>query len=139
MHADLNAPLDRRRFLTQTSASVAGLAALGALPAARGADAPSRRVVVGVIGLGRGSDHVKALLQIRGVEVAWLCDVDANRLAQAAKLVVGKQERTPQTTQDLRRILDDRGVGGSRKLRQLDHHERGDLPKDGRYWWHLSG
>ncbi len=101
--------MNRRRFVTVSSAA-AGLAAWGAAPGSHGADAPSRKVVVGVIGLGRGSDHVRALLQIRGVEVAWLCDVDANRLAQAAKLVVGKQERTARTTQDLRRILEDRVV-----------------------------
>jgi predicted dehydrogenase len=112
----MNAPIPRRQFLRTTSAAtltstVATTTAwLGAIPGSRGAEAPSRRLVVGVIGLGRGQDHVRALQQIPGVEVAWLCDVDTNRLAQAAKLLAGKQERTPRTTQDLRHLLDDKEV-----------------------------
>jgi predicted dehydrogenase len=96
--------IDRRRFIRTTSTT---LALFGAIPGPRGAEAPSRRLTVGVIGLGRGQDHVNALRQIAGVEVAWLCDVDANRLAQAAKSLDGKQDRTPKTTQDFRRILED--------------------------------
>ncbi|MBX3746337.1 MAG: Gfo/Idh/MocA family oxidoreductase [Verrucomicrobiae bacterium] len=102
--------LDRRQFLARTSAASAALTLYGALPGARGAQAPSRRLTVGVIGLARGQDHIRALQQIEGVDVGWICDVDTRRLEQAARQMAGRQERTPRTTQDLRRILDDRDV-----------------------------
>ena len=37
--------------------------------------------------MGRGRDHVTAFLQVPGVEVAWVCDVDERRLAPAVKAV----------------------------------------------------
>ena len=102
--------MNRRTFLQSSSATAAGLALYGAIPGARGAEAPSRRIVVAVIALGRGLDHVRALQQIPGVEIGWLCDIDNTRLAAAAKWLDGKQDRTARTTQDFRQILDDRGV-----------------------------
>ncbi len=99
--------MNRRRFLQTSSTVATGLALHGAIPGARGADAPSRRTRVGVMGLGRGMDHVRALQQIPGVEVSWLCDIDTNRIAAAAKWLDGKQDRTAQTAQDFRRLLDD--------------------------------
>lgn len=106
----MNAQLPRRQFLHTTSALTAGLAAFGATPALQAADSPSARLVVGVMGLGRGRDHVSALLQIPNVEIAWLCDADSTRVAAAAKLLSDKQVKPAQTTQDFRRILDDRAV-----------------------------
>ncbi len=102
--------MNRRHFLQRSSTTAAGLALYGATPGLRGAEAPSRRVRVGVMALGRGLDHVQALQQIPGVEVAWLCDIDANRVAAAAKWLDGKQDRTARTTPDFRRILDDPSV-----------------------------
>ena len=99
--------MNRRHFLKTTSSVSTGLALYGAIPGLRGAEAPSRRIRVGVMGLGRGLDHVQALRQIPGVEVAWLCDIDTQRIAAAMKAVEGKLERTPQTTQDFRRMLED--------------------------------
>lgn len=104
--------MNRRTFLQSSARAASALALYGAIPGARGAEAPSRRVLVGVIGLGRGFDHVKALQQIPGVEIAWLCDIDVNRLATAEKWLAGKQERTARTTPDFRRILEDPTVEG---------------------------
>ncbi|MGE3311650.1 MAG: Gfo/Idh/MocA family protein [Limisphaerales bacterium] len=102
--------MNRRAFLKTTSTLTAAATLHGVRPVVRGAEAPSRRLLVGVMGLGRGLDHVRALQQIPGVEVAWLCDIDTHRIAAAAKWLGGKQERTAQTTQDFRRMLDDASV-----------------------------
>ncbi len=102
-------PMPRRRFL-ELSATAAAAAGTLSFPAIRAAESPSRKFIAGVIGLGRGLDHVKALLQIQGVEIAWLCDVDVNRSAAAARIVSAKQSVAPRLTQDFRRILEDRNV-----------------------------
>jgi predicted dehydrogenase len=102
--------MNRRHFLKSSSTVTTTLALYGAVPGLRGADAPSRRIRVGVMGLGRGMDHVRALQQIPGVEVAWLCDIDTRRIDAAAKWMDGKQERTARTTQDFRQMLDDSSI-----------------------------
>src|SRR4051812_19284705 len=58
--------LDRRAFLGG-AAVAAGLAAAPAF--LRGADAASNKLIIGVVGLGRGLDHVKACLGIPDVEI----------------------------------------------------------------------
>ena len=103
----MNDPLNRRRFLVKTSAATA---LLGAAPALLAADSPNKKLVVAVMGLGRGKDHLAALVQIPNVEIAWLCEVDSSRLAQAAKFMSGKQPTAPRTAQDVRRVLEDPAV-----------------------------
>ncbi len=103
----MNTPLNRRHFLQQTASAVA---VLGAAPALLAADSPGKKLVVGVMGLSRGKDHLSALLQIPNIEIAWLCEVDSSRLALAAKFVEGKQTPAPKTAQDIRRVLDDSAV-----------------------------
>ena len=68
------------------------------------------RVRVGVMGLGRGRGHINAYLKVPNCEVAWICDVDRNRLAGAAKSIEGKQETAPRQTHDVRRILEQADV-----------------------------
>lgn len=104
--------MNRRTFLSTTGRAAGALALYGAIPGTRGADAPSRQLRVGVIGLGRGFDHVKALVQIPGVQVAWLCDIDDHRAAAAAKWLEGKQERAAKTTRNLQHLLDDSALDG---------------------------
>ena len=99
-------PSSRRAFLRAGGFLTATLA-LGKAPVLLAAESPSRRVRVGVMGLGRGRDHVTALLQVPGVEVAWLCDVDERRLAPVVKAVADKTGREPRTTRDFRRMLED--------------------------------
>jgi predicted dehydrogenase len=103
--------LDRRRFLGRGTALVAGLAAGPAL--LRAADAPSRKIVIGVMGLGRGLDHVKACLTLPDVEIAYICDVDDRRLQRALDTIAGLKDRparTPQAVKDFRKVLDDKAV-----------------------------
>ena len=71
---------------------------------------PANHIRVGVMGLGRGMAHVKSYLQIPGVEVAYLCDVDHRRLESAAQHVATKQDSKPQTATDFRKVLEDKSI-----------------------------
>lgn len=94
--------LPRRAFAARAAAT----AVVAPLLAAAGARAANDKVVVGVIGLGgQGRAHVAGLAALPNVEVASLCDVDAGRLEAAGQLAPRAR-----LVDDLRRILDDRGV-----------------------------
>lgn len=96
----------RRRFL-QSSGALATLLALGRAPAVLSADSPAGTVRVGVMGLGRGRDHVAAYLQLPNVEIAYVCDVDERRLAPAVKSIRERTGREPKAIRDFRTMLDD--------------------------------
>jgi predicted dehydrogenase len=98
----------RRTFLKQTAAASA-IATIG-FPAIRAAESPGDRLFVGVMGLGRGLDHVRALLECSNVEVAYLSDIDQRRVEKAAQTVAAKQDRKPKGVTDFRRILDDNSI-----------------------------
>jgi len=108
----MNLPLPRRRFLKRSGWIGAGLLATPHLPALRAAQASAaeNRLSIGVMGLGRGMDHVNALASIPGITISYVCDVDSQRLAKAVQLVSGKQSSPPKSVSDFRRILDDRTV-----------------------------
>ncbi|MCS6851450.1 MAG: Gfo/Idh/MocA family oxidoreductase [Gemmataceae bacterium] len=102
--------MNRRHFLGHGSAWLAGLTAPAFL---RAADAASKKIVVGVMGLGRGLDHLRACLALPHVEVAYVCDVDDRRLSRALATVGtsgNSSGKTPQAVKDFRKILDDRNV-----------------------------
>lgn len=105
----MNPAINRRTFAKQTAALGAGVAVLG-VPALQAADSPGDRIVVGVMGLGRGKDHINALLQIANVDVAYVSDIDNQRMAEGAKIVSEKQEKQPKLARDFRTILDDKSV-----------------------------
>lgn len=93
----------RRSFLRTTVAASTAISL-----SARSASAASNKLRVAVIGTGsQGSGHVKkfAAMKNDGVEVAYVCDVDKQRLAEAAK-------RAPDAkpVSDLRVVLDDGSV-----------------------------
>lgn len=98
----------RRQFVHTTGALGASLA-LGLPSSAAPAAAPSSRVRVAVIGLGRGMDHVKAYLQVPNVELVAVCDVDERRIA-AAREIAGKSGSSPRAVADFRRLLEDPSV-----------------------------
>ena len=97
----------RRTFLKQT-----GLAAAvwtGVSTSVRAAE--GERLRVGVIGPGgMGSYHLRLLAANSEVEVVWVCDVDERRLTKAAEHVESVTEQRPQTTSDMRKVLDDNSV-----------------------------
>jgi predicted dehydrogenase len=96
----------RRSFL---KAAGLGVAALALGTSSKGAE--SRRLVVGVIGTGgMGTHHVSQLAARKDIEVAFLCDVDQNRLASAAQIVATASGKAPRVVKDLRETLDDRSV-----------------------------
>ncbi|MFI5381811.1 MAG: Gfo/Idh/MocA family protein [Tepidisphaerales bacterium] len=71
----------------------------------------SDRVRIAVVGVrGRGREHVSELAAMPNVEIAAICDVDSNVAGPAMRIVQEKQRRTPQFTQDFRRVLADRSI-----------------------------
>jgi predicted dehydrogenase len=98
----------RRTFLKAAS-STAVVAATTAASSSRAAE--SDAIPVGVIGPGgMGMSHVRQLSQNKEVRIAWVCDVDETRLNAAADHVAKETGTRPQTTKDLRKILDDASV-----------------------------
>lgn len=98
----------RREFLQD-----AGAAALviGAGATALHAAGANDKIIIAVIGTGgMGTGHVRALSARNDVEIAWLCDVDQQRLAAAAEVVKQAKGKSPQTTQNLREVLADKSV-----------------------------
>src|SRR6266849_438038 len=93
--------MDRRRFLSTTTASLA---------AALAADTPKR---VGLIGCGwYGKCDLFRLIQVAPVEVVSLCDVDKTMLAEAAELMSARQasKKTPRTYADYRQMLKEKDL-----------------------------
>jgi predicted dehydrogenase len=93
----------RRSFL-----GTAGLASAAWAAASTARAAEGERVVLGVIGTGgMGTNHLRLLAGRKDVEIASVCDVDAARLTEAAKLVEATSGTAPKAVPDLRRVLDD--------------------------------
>ena len=95
--------LNRRHFIGSSASAVivAGMKAQGKVFGA------NDRVRVATIGFnGRGSAHIKGMLEMKdqGVEVAGLCDVDANVLAAGGKQVEKAAGRAPMLFNDVREL-----------------------------------
>ncbi len=101
----MSTSLNRRSFLASTAA---GGVALGWTARSWSQDAtPSRRVRVGVMGMSRGGSLARGFAQRPGVDVAYVCDVDQNRVDRAVGSVEQVAEAAPTGVTDFRRILDD--------------------------------
>jgi len=101
----------RREFIRQSTA--AGAALLAAPAIARARASASDRLRVAVVGVGgRGDNHIAALSKMAGdnVEIAALCDVDANRLNRNADQCEKAAGRRPATYGDYRKLLDDDSI-----------------------------
>ena len=100
--------INRRKFIH--SATATSFAALG-FPSILRAVGANDRLVVGVMGLGRGMAHIEGWLSVPNVEIAYVCDVDERRVAGGIKAVEKKQtSRGVSGVRDFRRILDDKSV-----------------------------
>jgi predicted dehydrogenase len=119
--SDSAAPATRRQFLKQASAATAVTAAATMLktPVYGQSQAPSTgrvlgandRLVVAVIGLQRGKAHISGHLGVKNVEVAYVCDVDANRVADGQKQVDAKKPaRAAKGERDFRRLLENKEI-----------------------------
>src|SRR5580765_1764886 len=97
----------RREFFRQAGLGAAVLTA-GAATARAATGDP---LVLGVIGPGgMGMNHTRLLASRKDVRIAYVCDVDSDRLAAAAKEVEARSGSSPSAVQDMRQVLDDRSV-----------------------------
>jgi predicted dehydrogenase len=86
-------PLTRRQFLRTAAAAATACAAPSVIPASAlglaGATAPSQRINVGMIGVGRQARtyNAKQFLGMPDVQILAVCEVDAWRLANAKQQV----------------------------------------------------
>ncbi len=97
----------RRQFIQRTGTFAAAAATFSAGRAAN----VNGRFTVGIIGPGgMGSAHLSALGANPKVDIAYVCDVDSNRLAAAARSVEKLKGAAPKAVGDLRRVLEDKSV-----------------------------
>jgi predicted dehydrogenase len=97
----------RRGFLQQSAAGVAGAAALQLTSRSQAAVAGDR-IVFGLIGCGGRGSHLAEQFRMQpNVELAYLADVDQNRLSAAARSSAGQGAKP---VHDFREILDDKSV-----------------------------
>ena len=116
--------INRRDFLQASTAFGAGLLTSSPASVLRAVDgANEQKLVVGVMGLGRGLGHVAALLNLPNVEIGYLCEVDSNRLDAGIKRVVDKGAKAPTGVTDFRQMLDDKSLDAvfiaTRALRRI--------------------
>jgi predicted dehydrogenase len=99
--------LNRRDLLRSSWAVGAG----ALLQPSRTRAAASDRIRVGVIGCGgRGRDHLRYISKVPNVEIVALCDPDQTRLEQRAAELASLSSTKPALHQDLREVLDGRGI-----------------------------
>ena len=79
----------RRQFLKGSAVAATGFLVPTIVPASVfGADAPSNRITIGFVGVGRmGSDDMRELLGFEEAQIVAVCDVDTNRVRNAQKTV----------------------------------------------------
>jgi predicted dehydrogenase len=79
----------RRQFLKGSAVAATGFLVPAIVPASVfGADAPSNRITIGFVGVGRmGSGDMRELLGFKEVQIIAVCDVDSNRVRNAQKTV----------------------------------------------------
>ena len=98
---------NRRAFLKTSAAATALVSA----PAVLAREKPNQLLRIGVMGLSRGKAHISGFLGLENTEIAYVCDVDKNRLAGGIKYAAGRQSgKEPKGVTDFRTILDDKEV-----------------------------
>ncbi len=105
--------ISRREFVKKGSLGVAA----GSVLMSASAKSYSRimgsndRINMAVIGIrGRGSSHINNFLDIKGVHLKYLVDVDENQFNRRLKEVEAQAGYTPQTEWDMRRVFDDKDI-----------------------------
>src|SRR6185436_19297737 len=101
--------ISRREFTKRTTFFSFGLAAAPLARRVRAAESPGNKLLVGMMGLGRGMGHVKAVQQISNVEIAYLAEADDDRLATGMK-AFANADKQPKPTKDFRKILEDHSI-----------------------------
>lgn len=99
---------ERRSFLKASSLGIAAATAIASSARAAGAN---ERFTIGLIGPGgMGTNHLRTILTHKDVDLAYVCDVDATRLATAAATAESATGKAPKAVKDLRQVLDDKSV-----------------------------
>jgi predicted dehydrogenase len=106
----MNSNHSRRDFVKKTTVFSFGLATAPLAAREQVTKSPGEKLIVGVMGLGRGGDHVRALQQISNAEIAYIADIDDERLARSQKSAFANAEKPPKAVKDFRRILEDKDV-----------------------------
>jgi predicted dehydrogenase len=106
--------LSRRSFLKGGVTSAAGLAAASSvtfLTRPERVYGANDRVRVAICGVhGRGMDHVGNYAQLKNVEIAAVCDIDENVLAERVAGMVKRGIPKPATFVDVRKLLEDKSI-----------------------------
>ncbi|MGE5195679.1 MAG: Gfo/Idh/MocA family protein [Deltaproteobacteria bacterium] len=98
---------NRRDFLRQAGMGAAVLSVGSAVAQAAASDT----LTLGVIGPGgMGMNHTRLLASRKDVRIAYVCDVDSDRLAAAAREVEMRSGAAPKAVKDMREVFDDRSV-----------------------------
>ena len=103
--------MNRRDFIK----SGTGAFAIASAGRAFGDAAASNRVRLAIVGChekGRGQAVMKAAMKVPGVEIAYVCDVDARARDWAAAEVEKLSGFKPKKEKDLRKVLEDRELDG---------------------------
>lgn len=96
---------NRRHFIQRTAMAATSV---GLAPSLRAADA-NARMILGLIGPGgMGMNHLRSLVTYPDVEIAYVCDPDANRANQAGRAVEKATGKRPRVVKDMRRLLEDK-------------------------------
>jgi len=70
-----------------------------------GLAAPSETLRIGVVGVnGRGGDHLRGFIDIPGVQIAAICDVDEGVVARRVKEVVDRGKPRPQSEEAIPKL-----------------------------------
>ncbi len=101
--------MNRRHFLSKAAAGAASLG-LAARAGWASSESPGRTVVVGVAGMRRGLAIARDIQRLPGVEIAYVCDPDADRAARGKSRIEEAGGRRVRAVADYRRILDDDAV-----------------------------
>ncbi|MBI3882006.1 MAG: Gfo/Idh/MocA family oxidoreductase [Verrucomicrobia bacterium] len=106
----MKTPVSRRRFLQHSAAAGAAAFAARGFPAIAAAGSANGKVVVGVMGLGRGLAHVESYSKISDARIGFVCDVDAERAEKGADSVEKKTGQRPEVVKDFRRMLENKSM-----------------------------
>ncbi len=111
----MKTPHTRRSFVVRAAqAGAAGWAATRGFPSLHAQDS-QKKVIVAVMGLGRGMGHLQSYNKASHCEVAYVCDLDTRRLASGLNAAKNQLKdrvgaRQPRGVSDFRRMLEDKAV-----------------------------
>src|ERR1700761_4227745 len=96
--------MHRRKFIRDASLATAGLTILN-FPVF-GKNAPSNKVVLGVMGLnGRGSYLANSYSQLPNVEIAYICDVEEGAIKKGFEALKDASKK-PELVHDIRKMVE---------------------------------